>query len=335
MDIDQIISKYLNGEISLDEQHKLTQWLSESPANQQAFDDIRKYWKSYFNDYQAERDEVEGWIFDRIHERSLKQEIPKSSRSLRIRTLTGIAASIILILGSILIINQYEEFTGKETITSLQQNAFVEKVSLPGQKITTKLPDGTVVHLNSGSRLVVPDKFSPTIREVELTGEAFFDVFPDHKRPFLIRTGEFVVRVLGTSFNIRAYPNMKDKSVAVKTGIVSVSSGSNKSVELNPGQMVNIQADRSLSKITKVDDKLIYGWMDHFLVFKDDTLSEVFEQISLWFGVEVIYDEKAVPQKLFTATFDNPTLKELMLNVSGVYGFNYRINDEEVMIDLK
>ncbi len=89
-------------------------------------------------------------------------------------------------------------------VESLPEIALIEKVSLPGQKITTILPDGTHVKLNADSKIIVPSRFSGDRREVTLIGEAFFDVARDESKPFLINTENMKVEVLGTSFNVSA-----------------------------------------------------------------------------------------------------------------------------------
>ncbi len=330
MDIDRIILKYLKGEASLDEQHKLMQWLSEDQANKHSFKEISKYWKSYTKDFGLVQEDVENKIFNRIKH---KEKEVKARKKLNYKMVTGIAASILIILSSIWYLDQYMNLS-QEPSTALEENLFVEKASLPGQKITTKLPDGSIVRLNSGSTLIVPEKFNNRFREVELTGEAFFDVAKDAERPFIIHTKDFSIRVLGTSFNVKAYPNDSEKLVAVKTGLVNVKSKFNKSVELSPDQMVNIQGG-AISDILKTDNKLVYGWIDHLLVFQDRSLSEAFDQIELWFGVELTFDNLIIPEKPITASFENPTLEEVMSNISKVYGFNYQINDEKVLIEIR
>ncbi len=330
MEIDRIISKYLEGEISLDEQHKLIRWIEEDQANRHAFEEISKYWKSYTAEHRVAQEEVEAQIFNRIGNRDHEAS---SGGSFNYRLISGIAASVLIIIASLLYLNPFGE-PEQTPLTVLEKSAYVEKASLPGQKITTRLPDGTMVRLNSGSRLVVPEQFADDSREVELIGEAFFDVAKDPNRPFIITTEEFTIRVLGTTFNVSAYPDKKQKHVAVRTGLVNVKSGFNKSVELSPDQMVNIGEGGAISEVSKVDEALVFGWIDQLLVFRDRSLTEVFEQIELWYGVELDFNDQLVPEKPITASFDNPTLEEVLSNISKVYGFKYEIDENKVVVEL-
>ena len=100
---------------------------------------------------------------------------------------------------------------------------YQEQISRPGQTKVVTLPDGSHVYLNAGSRIKYPDRFSDSTREVYLQGEAFFEVAHDSLHPFIVQTARIATRVLGTSFNVRAYTDEPDMVVGVKTGKVKVS----------------------------------------------------------------------------------------------------------------
>ena len=105
-----------------------------------------------------------------------------------------------------------------------------------------------------------------------------------------------------------------------------------RSVELNANQMIKIYEDGNVSELTKVNEELIFGWIDQVLAFQDLPIEQVLDKVALWYGVEITIEKRTLPKKLFTASFKNPTLKELLLNVSKVYGFNYEIQDGIVTI---
>ena len=106
--------------------------------------------------------------------------------------------------------------SGNVTVSAIEQK------TANGQQREIKLSDGTVVRLNAGSTITYPKTFSDTLREVTLSGEAFFSVAKNPKCPFIIHTGEIITRVLGTSFNVRAYPENEDVQIAVVEGKVAV-----------------------------------------------------------------------------------------------------------------
>ncbi len=323
-DIDELILRYLQGKISLEEQYQLTQWMELDEENEKIFKRLLAYWSDYTQDYSGIKREIEEQVFGRIGK--LQEEKRPVFRS---KYFLKIAAAVALIMSSSLWIYHLTRVEVEQAVPS--PIAYIEKTSLAGQKITTILPDGTRVHLNANSKLILPERFSDDKREVELIGEAFFDVARDESKPFQITTKDFVINVLGTSFNVSAYQEGSNH-VAVKEGIVSVKTDPFRSVELNTNQMIKIYEDGNVSDLTKINEELIFGWIDQVLAFQDLPIQQVLDKVSMWYGVEVSIEKRTLPKKLFTASFNNPTLNELLLNVSKVYGFNYEIRDGIVII---
>lgn len=234
-------------------------------------------------------------------------------------------AAVILLVSSLLFI-----FYDRSSDKGLAVN-YIEKVSLPGKKITTLLPDGTQVKLNSASKLIIPEKFSANERRVKLLGEAFFDVARNESKPFIIETTNFQVKVLGTSFNVKAYDDGSVNQVAVKTGKVSVEALSGNAMKLAPDQMVEVSKD-DLSDITGFDALYVFGWTDQKLVFKDNRIDEVFLEIEKWFNVEIVSKHLVKSDELFTGAFENATINEVMLSVSKAFKFNYEIKQNKIRI---
>lgn len=172
------------------------------------------------------------------------------------------------------------------------------------------LPDGSAVSLNSNSRLQFPDKFDKNQREVTVTGEAFFDVKPDHRRPFIINAGSARVKVLGTSFNVNAYPEAESVEVIVESGIVQVVCCENerpeKSVELllNAGEKGLLF--KSNGRIEKsVNTNLNYlAWKTHNLIFEKTRLEEVIRYLSKTYHIEILLENKKLENLLLTAEFE-------------------------------
>ncbi|MEQ9216557.1 MAG: FecR domain-containing protein [Cyclobacteriaceae bacterium] len=324
-DIDELILKYLQGNITLEEQYQLTQWMELDKDNEKTFKRVQAYWKDYSLDYSSVKSEIEEKIFGQIK----KNQPIESPAIISGKLLLKIAAMVAILLTSSFLVYHFTNAESEQV--AVKPIAYIEKSSLAGQKITTVLSDGTKVHLNSNSKLIVPERFEEDKRRVQLIGEAFFDVARDESKPFQITTEDFVINVLGTSFNVSAYQEGSNH-VAVKEGIVSVKTDPFRSVELNANQMIKIYEDGNISELSKVNEVLIFGWIDQVLAFQDLPIQQVFDKVSQWYGVEITLEKKGLPKKLFTASFKNPTLNELLLNVSRVYGFNYEIKDGIVTI---
>ncbi len=260
--MDQIILKYLLEDLTIEEQHKLRKWLEEDPLNPVILEKFEHHWKTKQPDLREQKDEVLRRIKSQMNE---EQQHSESSGFNFPTKFLKYAAIIFLVFVGAWLINDIP----KEPQVS-DQVKYIEKTSLMGQKISLKLPDGTQVKLNADSKLTVPEKFSGSSREVELIGEAYFDVVKDPSKPFIIKMPEFYVEVKGTSFDVKAYPD-EDKVVAVRSGIVEVSSkGIGKSVELTKDEMSKISVmNNTLEKSQIHDQDLIFGWIDQDLIFKN------------------------------------------------------------------
>lgn len=167
-----------------------------------------------------------------------------------------------------------------------------------------RLPDGTVVTLNQQSRLEYPADFIDKTREVYLYGEAFFEVQHDPSRPFLVHTGNITTRVLGTSFNIKAYGDENDIAVAVSTGKVQVQK-KDKTVLglLTAGDQLIIDRKKENAAIARVDVADIGVWKTPDLYFDNMTVEEAVEVIGRHFNVEIKLENELLGKCRFTARF--------------------------------
>lgn len=336
LEVEEIIFKECtNEELEPDERLKLEMWLRESAENQLAYTQLKL---AFLYPNASRRSSIEKKVMDDVKKR-IGSHYQTTHRSMFFQRWMKVAALFVLFLSAIFIIYFLRvRETGTQKMVAIKM---IEKVSLPGQKITTMLPDGTIVKLNADSKIVVPEFFSSDVREVQLIGEAFFEVVKDEARPFVIHTKDLKVRVLGTSFNVRAYDDEAGKSVAVKSGHVAVSRMSNEdNIDLTPNQMVSVFDNGTLEKGDIANQDLIFGWTDQRLVFRDESLHSVLKTISRWYGVSI--DQKGENQKgeieeekLYTANYKNPVLNEVMASLSHVYNFNYTITDDEKKIIIK
>jgi len=227
----------------------------------------------------------------------------------------------------------------------------------PGSKSKLQLPDGTQVWLNADSRLSFKMTDPSTPREVQLTGEAYFDVAKDKDRPFLIHTAAIDIKVLGTSFNVRAYANEKNTVTALVQGSVEIIPHHNpdKKIILKPSEKLSVRNDPD-SVATRVaaprgnrpDEPLMSLGRVHFqekdssimeslwtrdqLVFDDAGLEEIALQIERWYDVKVTITTEKLRRMQLSATFGDESLRQVLeaLSVSG--NFTYTIHNKEVTI---
>ena len=161
------------------------------------------------------------------------------------------------------------------------------------------LSDSTRVWVNADSELQYPDHFMGDERKVVLKGEAYFEVAKDTLRPFYVEIGDMSVKVLGTSFNISAYPNSKRQTTLVG-GCVMIN-WNKQQVTLHPGQQAT-ETTREL-QVREVNVENYVGWIDRRFVFKDKLLGEVLEDLERWYDVEIFVTNDKIRNLHFTANF--------------------------------
>lgn len=201
-----------------------------------------------------------------------------------------------------------------------------------GQRLPIRLPDGSVVILNANSTLTYPEVFDESARTVELLGEAFFKVRTDSLRPFSVRVGELEAQVLGTEFNVEAYPEQLQAKVALVSGKVRVHSPEVESVDLLPGEMISHET--SNGKLTKgtFDYNEMVLWKDGVLFFQNMAIPEVFKKIEKWYGVEVQITNKPNHVKPISGSYTNEHLENVLQSISYTVNFQYELKGKKVYI---
>ena len=199
----------------------------------------------------------------------------------------------------------YEE--NKDSVTLGEYNMI--RTPLGGEYSLT-LADGTKVWLNAMSELRYPVAFGEGVREVELKGEAYFEVEKNEGKPFIVKTDEFNVRVLGTSFNISAYLDSPLAHTTLCSGHVRINDRTNpgKEVDILPGEQLLFHRDNREMSVREVDTDVFVSWREGFFQFDNNTVEEVFTILQRWYNIQVFYANVEVRQELFTGKlprFDN------------------------------
>jgi hypothetical protein len=191
------------------------------------------------------------------------------------------------------------------------------------------LPDGSKVWLNAASSLKFPGVFKRNVREVELDGEAYFEIAKRSAMPFKVRSGNTEIEVLGTHFNLKAYSNQKVIKTTLVEGSVKINEGKS-SVLLKPGQQAR-QAGGNITILNNVDIEEQVAWKDGLFVFKDASIEEVMSQVSSWYDLDVTFEGK-IPEKYLTGKVSrsvNATEFMKLLNYAGV---KFKITGEHIVI---
>jgi len=234
-------------------------------------------------------------------------------------------AAAILLFAAVAWLFQKTNFRLKEQMVS-PGIQYVEVSTAVGQLKNVRLADGSSVWLNGNSRLILPERFSDTLRVVTLEGEAFFEIERDTTRPFIVNAGELSTRVLGTSFNISAYPTVKEIAVTVATGRVAVNHGDALLGELTTDRQAVFNRSTSGYAIRNYNARHASGWRDGTIWLEGASFRDLSALFANTFGYTLETELTRLERVRFTASFrKQDKLTDILDMLSRIPGVNYRI----------
>ncbi|MEN7547686.1 FecR domain-containing protein [Rapidithrix thailandica] len=230
-------------------------------------------------------------------------------------------------------------FRSEPSIVHPQKSfSYITKKAKKGTKLTIPLSDGSLVKLNADTEIRYPEDFA-THRQVYLKGEAYFEVQKDSLHPFEVITRDLNVKVLGTSFNVKAYPEETSQQVALVEGKVKVGSNPESNLKktfteyLIPTEMLTFQQEESEVAKEIFDPMEVLSWQDNIIYFKDASFKEVIKVLERWYGVDFIIQN---PQRKFynkfNGTYQNKSLAQVLEGVSFALKFDYQVKHKKVII---
>jgi len=209
--------------------------------------------------------------------------------------------------------------------------AGLNKITIPrGGQYQIILPDGSKVWLNSASSLKYPAAFAGNKREVELSGEAYFEIAHDKTKPFTVRSAGQLVKVLGTHFNINSYPDNSPAKTTLLEGSIALSENADGPVrKINPGQQAVLTP--SGFQIAEVDTEESVAWKNGYFLFKNTDLKTLLAQLERWYDVDIIYDAHA--EKRFYGKISRDVKLSSVLNMLEVTSnIKFRIEGRSVIL---
>lgn len=246
-----------------------------------------------------------------------------------------IAASILLVITIGIFTKYYSDITEPDASSDIST---VTKFTEWGQKRIILLPDGSEVKLNSGSTIIFPKEFLGNNREVELIGEAFFDILKNPEKPFIVKTKSLNTIVLGTSFNVSAYSYDQTTLVTLLEGKVNVmpvkseASSSTEQLILIPGEQASLDLSSGRFSKKEVELKEHLGWKDGVLYFNREPLNQVFTRLSKWYGVEFdVSDQLLKANCRLDGEFNNESLETVLKSISVIYDFEYEFKNKKMI----
>ncbi len=329
-----LFKKYLNGSCSNDEAAEIVAFL-EDPANDDVLmNEVITEWCLFNSEHKdnlipTESKIIMDRILDRLHHQiNLKEE--ENARNYSVNKFFTFFSKIAAVL--IIPLFVYAIYLTSKTTHSMLFKATAvvwQTVKTPtGMQTDFLLPDGSHIWLNSGSVLKYPVPFTTDKRQVELSGEAFFDVVKDPSHPFLVKAGKMNIEVKGTRFNVINYPNEMRTELILERGRVRLFSGNyednNTVTNIIPGEHVVLDNSQNKLEVSKVDVDKYTAWKEGMLIFKDDPMDEVVRKLNRWFNVDIILQSPELKEYVYTATFKDETLTQILelLKISAPVKYN-------------
>ena len=315
-----LLQNFLSGRISDQQLRELFFWLNSERGN---LEYEKLFNEGWINDFKAQENIDSVRLFSKIEAKIKEKQISKKKHFL-----LGLRnAAAIFILGLILpVIYHSIVISSKEN-----QQVVYYKESLSNEKVKkVTLSDGTDVWLMSGSTMSYPSSFAGNeTRNVEVKGEAFFNVAKDSRHPFIVNLGAIGLKVVGTSFNVMNYGEEDQIQIVLKTGKIDLFKGEynpNKQfVHINPGQLASYEKNESKFSIKETDTNKYTSWTEGILLFHDDPLDEVLKKLGRWYNVVIEIDDPAASHFPFTATIKNENLDQIVDLLKYSTPFKYSI----------
>ncbi|TRX61817.1 DUF4974 domain-containing protein [Fulvivirga sp. M361] len=332
--LEKLIRKYLKGQASLEEQQKVDKWYT-------SFDDTEVLMVGDPDN----KEEIRKKMFSNIQSGLVVQRLRDhyAARRKRRRFIgTSVAAVLLLVLVATGVISRYYM---KQSHFSAAGIVYVDRHTEAGQKRTMTLPDGSRVRLNAGSEIRFPEKFSKESRNVFLKGEAFFEVTKNPSKPFIVTSGQFTTSVLGTSFNVKYYPEEDQMQVTVASGKVNVTHEDNAVILEKNQRVVFSSADSAwIKRVVTAQDYI--AWKDGWLVFQNEPLDEVMPALERWYGVKIVtksihenpkinkFLKVGLLKRRVTLKQQNQSLSAVLKALGHAGNFTYEMRNDSVMITI-
>jgi len=328
---EDLVKKFAEGDCNYDEASKVIRWFKEPGYRVKLYQALTKLWYRE-NETKEKSGETVNLVptLDRLHHRIniyREQELSGLQKRNRFNKILLRVAAVLflpLIITSVLYVHENIKLSEKEIL-------YTEINVTYGSKLRTELPDGTVVWLNSGSTLKYPQSFSKKNRQATLSGEGYFDVTPDRLNPFLVKTGTLDLKVLGTQFNVMAYPDENYVSTTLEKGRISVEKPcSGKKISrlcfLEQGEHVVFQKKSGTVKKFVTNTDKYTSWKEGKLIFRNDPLSLVIKRLGRWYNTEIeIADDEILPETPYTLTIEDETITQVLEYLSVASPISWKI----------
>jgi ferric-dicitrate binding protein FerR (iron transport regulator) len=328
-DYDELLTSYFSGTLTGDEERELEEWKEASEENLMVFKNAEKVWQS-LNILQEMRGYNVSQALSNVHRKTQKSSDQIQKTFLFYWQRIAAILLLPLFIGGAIYFTKAKQTSGNSVVWQTISTP-------PGVKSQIQLPDGTLVWLNSGTNLSFPSSFSDGTRNVKLLGEAFFEVAKDEKHPFTVDLGKINIEVVGTKFNAINYEQEGQTEVVLASGKVRLFERYENQrrliSEMEPGQQaIYLNAGNTIS-LKNVDTGKYTSWIEGKLIFRDDPMDEVVRKLDRWFNVQIEITDPNIGGYIYTATFQNETIEQILSLIKRTSPVEYAIIPGERLKD--
>ena len=342
-----LLLKYVANQADKKEQEEVLRWAEKRSENMDYLTSLKlAYMASEMPQERADIAEVAS-MRKTVELRSEHDSAIRSRNRYRIFSYISFAAAAIAVIAFIL---KPDSFTREEVrsallqdikdgrecigLADMAQNSLQTVYTEKGVKSEIKLPDGSIVKLNSDTRITYPVAFAGATREVFMSGEAYFKVVGDSLRPMVVTTGKgSKIKVLGTEFNVKSYENDAVEQTTLYSGRIMLTSNKGEECKsVKPLEQVLVDAAEKTKIVKAVSVEDTRAWTHGRLVFDSTPMSEVVKILERWHGVEIsVLNPKILNYKI-TANFESESIHQIMYIIKNVSLVDYSINGRNVSI---
>ena len=312
-----LIGKYLAGKESPAESEQLKIWLEESSNNQDLFNDLRQE-----KNIAAEITEFEQYNKESAWEKYQNRITVVSLRKAMFQW--KIAATFFFLIS---ISGAFTYLYKSGFLGTSNNETYTTVTTTRGQNSKIILPDSSVVWVNSGTTLSYNTNFASARRDIKLVGQAYFQIARNKEIPLVVSCNNLKVKVLGTRFDVSAYPNDSHISVVLESGKVELSNVIDKSLAytMKPGEMAEYAPENQKLVVRKDYNSKLTSWKDGILVFKDDLMYEVFKRLERRYNIDIEVKDDKINKLVFNATIVNENIEEVLELIKYSCAINYTI----------
>jgi transmembrane sensor len=330
--IDILIGKVISGNATSEETTQLDTWKAHSAENLHLYNKSLKAWENCKPGITDDNFRKDRQTVDDIIKQDLTRKVRKMQRQSMFYKLAAVFA-----LPLALAISFY--YFSLRDISASQAPQICEVISPKGHIAKCILPDGTEVWVNTGSAITYDaTTFNHTIREINLSGEAYFDVAPNVEKPFLVITTMASINVTGTSFNVKSYPESGVFEAVLAKGSIEMklNNTARQTVQLLPGERAIFDLDKKGIVIEKVDAEIFSAWRNGEILFKDATLQDLLTELERIYDIRFQMKDKKLGEFRFRGMFSyNNNLIEALEKIKRTSGIEYYIVNKEVWLSKK